>query len=440
MRRLVIRGRWATLPALLLGAATAQGQRHAADSAAARVEWGVGARAVGLVTRAAPAYDGRAFTEAYLSQPVVMGHLRFPRLGLAATGTLDFEGATLDRGELNAGIWGEGYVDRRHPHTLVHEAMLVAGERLDAVGAGAIAWSVGGGKGFVPFGSDDPMTRPLVKFPANHHLAQLLERWVALVGVRAGPLMVEAATFGGDEPVGPYRWPSLSRFGDSWAARATLEPRAGVELSASVADVESPEHRLGGGLDQRKWHAGVRVARGSDGTRYYLLAEAARTDDRDGARPAYRFDSRLVEGAVERGAWQLAGRFERSDRPEEERLLDPFRSPRPAGGNTIVGVTRWDIATLGLSRAVGGGPLALRPFAEAAYLRPSARVAGALFDPAAFYGARDQWSISAGLRVAWGTAHARMGRYGVAADGAAPARGGHDHASRPAAAAPPIRY
>ena len=36
--------------------------------------------------------------------------------------TLDFEGLTLDRGQLTPGAYGEGYADRRHPHTYLHEA------------------------------------------------------------------------------------------------------------------------------------------------------------------------------------------------------------------------------------------------------------------------------------------------------------------------------
>ena len=71
-----------------------------------------------------PALLGRDATEGYLTQPNVLGVLR--RGPLTLTGTLNFEGYTLRRGELNAGIYGEGYVDRRHPHTLVHEVMLVA--------------------------------------------------------------------------------------------------------------------------------------------------------------------------------------------------------------------------------------------------------------------------------------------------------------------------
>jgi hypothetical protein len=38
-----------------------------------------------------------------------------------------------------------------------------------------------------------------------------------------------------------------------------------------------------------------------------------------------------------------------------------------------------------------------------------------VFDPAAFYGARSVWAVTAGVRLGAGMPHARMGRYGVAA-------------------------
>ncbi len=96
---------------------------------------------------------------------------------LRGVATLNLEGLTLTRGELSTGAYGEGFVDRRHPHTYAHELM-----------AGAIAQyfgvqgSVFAGRGFVPFGSDDPMARPFEKYPVNHHLSQVLERLVAVGG------------------------------------------------------------------------------------------------------------------------------------------------------------------------------------------------------------------------------------------------------------------
>ena len=56
-----------------------------------------------------------------------------------------------------------------------------------------------------------------------------------------------------------------------------------------------------------------------------------------------------------------------------------------------------------------------RPFIELAYLRPTQAVRPSLFVPDEFYGAARLWSVSAGVRLGIGAAHARMGRYGAAA-------------------------
>src|SRR3982751_5961789 len=161
----------------------------------------VGAQAIGVVTRVSPAFNGRDFTEGYLTQPALMAHARFLDGRLAMRVTLDFEGLTLQRGELTPGAYGEGYVDRRHPHTYTHEVMATLATGDDP--ARRFAASLSAGKGFAPFGTDDPMMRPFVKFPANHHLSQILERVVAIGAVRAGPLSLEAGAFHGQRPVGP---------------------------------------------------------------------------------------------------------------------------------------------------------------------------------------------------------------------------------------------
>jgi hypothetical protein len=207
-----------------------------------------------LAVRAAHAPEGRARAEGYLAQPVVMGTRAAARRPLRVTGTLNLEALTLRRGQLTPGIYGEGFVDRRHPHTFVHEAML-SGEARPF--GGPVRASLAAGKGFVPFGTDDPMLRPFAFFPVNHHLAQLLERYVAVAGLRAPGLLVEGARFGGDEPAGPWDWPRASRFGEAWSARATAFPlelaRGGpaalgtLELSASLATCRRPRTRPGRG-------------------------------------------------------------------------------------------------------------------------------------------------------------------------------------------------
>ena len=110
------------------------------------------------------------------------------RLRLLAT--LNLEGLTIPNGELALGDWGEGFMDRRHPHTYVHEVMLSYVHPF-----GSFSASLSAGKGFAPFGTDDPMSRPPVRYPVNHHLAQILERAVAILGARAGPVLLEGARF-----------------------------------------------------------------------------------------------------------------------------------------------------------------------------------------------------------------------------------------------------
>ena len=124
-----------------------------------------------IYTHVDPIPGGGTLGEMRLVQPIVMldatafGH----RLMLHASA--DFEGWTVPNGELAPGVWGEGYVDRRHPHTYVHELML---------SFRAPHTTISAGKGFVPFGTDDPMSRPVERFPVNHHLSQVLERALAM--------------------------------------------------------------------------------------------------------------------------------------------------------------------------------------------------------------------------------------------------------------------
>jgi hypothetical protein len=405
----------------------------------------VGAQAVVLSTQAAPTAAKRTITEGYVAQPVIMAHAAAWRDRLTFIGTLNLEGLTLRRGELNTGIYGEGYIDRRHPHTFVHEAV-VSIQSAPAMRARARV-SLSAGRGFAPFGTDDPMMRPFAAYPVNHHLAQILERLVVIGAVRAPGLLLEGATFNGDEPTGPWAWPRASRFGDSWSARATAIPfeltrrrlPGAAELSASIAHVASPENPFGGMLDQRKYSLAARWTRGAplgaagvgdrrDGD--YAFAEWARTDARHATGPvrsnAFRYSSALAELGSRRRGVEIALRAERSSRPEEERLLNIFRSPRPESDNSILGVTEWRIltGTLGTQLALGRGAAALRlaPFVEASRLVPHEVIRPSVFQPPAFYGASTLWQYSAGVRLALGASHSRMGRYGVAAD--------HAHDSR----------
>ncbi len=304
-------------PAVLPGVARAQ-HDHVAETRAPRPKWG--AQAVGLLSRVSPAHAGRDLTEAYITQPVLMAQGALAGEALTWRGVANLEGLTLRRGELNAGVWGEGYVDRRHPHTYLHEALVAAQTTRHGLAASLTA-----GRGFAPFGTDDPMVRPFVKYPANHHLSQILERWIAIAALRAGPLALEAGTFNGDEPSGPTRLGRIERFGDSWASRATLQPYQSLELQASMASVTSPEVPLGDGLDHHKLSASARMAQRARGVSWYVLAEYARTDFRHRGTAAFSFSSYLGEISAQRAAWGVAARCEVTTRPEEERLLDPFR-------------------------------------------------------------------------------------------------------------------
>lgn len=382
----------------------------ARDSATAQTA-SVMAQAIPVFTRADPTATRTTLDEGYVSQPVVMATGAWSWLqGIA---TINLEGLTLKRGELSTGAYGEGFVDRRHPHTYAHE--LMAGGITQYFGAQA---SVYAGRGFVPFGSDDPMVRPFEKYPVNHHLAQVLEREVAVAAVRYGPAILEAGTFNGDEPISPSGSPQFDRFGDSFAARATLLPIAGLELSASGAAVKSPEVAAGSGVDQRKTSVVGRFSRYTSTDWRYALAEWARTDERAGGRLTTRLSTWLGEAAVCHNGFIAAARLEQTDRPEEEQLADPFRTPRPPIDLSNLGVSRWTTLTVSLSPpAVSRWFLSGRPFVEVARIGAAPGNPAGVFNAEQRYGTDRMWMLSAGIRLRAGQSHGRMGRYGAAAVG-----------------------
>ena len=377
------------------------------------------AQGIPLWTGADPVPGSGTLDEIRLVQPVGMlqagwgAHLRL-------LGTLDLEGLTMPEGELTMGAWGEGFVDRRHPHTYVHE-LLATGDDLLGRSDGTARLSLTVGKGFAPFGTDDPMTRPALRYPVNHHQAQILERALAIAAFRRGRLTAEAGLFNGDEPEAPGQWPRIGRFGDSWSARLTGAPAVGLELQGSFARVHSPEHRPGAGTDQDKWSLSARWDRRIGGHPVYGLTEWARTSEAGGF---FVFHSLLAEGAWTGGRHRLHYRFERTERPEEERISD-FRSRRPHLENSILGTTRWTIHTVGYTlQGVQVGGVRLEPLGEVS-TGSIARVGGGLFDVATLYGDTRFWSWSVGVRLGAGSGMHRMGRYGAAADIAE--MGGHRH-------------
>lgn len=385
---------------------TVAGLGLARDSVAQSVA--VAAQAIPVVTRADPTATASSLTEGYVTQPIVMAHAAWGVF--RGIGMFNFEGLTLDRGELSTGGYGEGYVDRRHPHAYVHE--LLAGADGTRFGVRASAFV---GRGFAPFGSDDPMVRPFEKYPINHHLAQILERVVAVGAVQRGPVIVEAGTFNGDEPLGPGTSPNFHRFGDSWSSRLTLLPLAGVELSGSVARVHSPEERTGAGLDQHKSSVVGRWAQQTATSSGYALVEWARTNELDRGEQITSLSSALAEGAYCRAGVIVAARAERTDRPEEERLNNPFRTPRPSVDLSNLGVSRWTTFTLSVSSpAARAGVLSARPFVEIERIHAAPGNPPGIFNPEFRYGSSWMWMVSGGVRLVAGMPHFRMGRYGAA--------------------------
>lgn len=379
----------------------------ARDSAAANAH--VMAQLVPLITRASPSAGGTTHTQAALTQVLLMARAGFWRGRAVVDATLNGEGITMADGELNTGAYGEGFVDRRHPHTYIHEVMLSGFGT-----AGPLAYSASVGRGFAAFGTDDPMMRPLVKYPINHHLSQILERATLTGALRLGQAIVEGSTFGGDEPTHPSALPNARRFGDSWSTRVTFLPVERAEFQASYARVASPEERDGHGLDQRKHSISARFADVS-GTRY-ALAEWSRTVERDHDRnlSAFGFESALAEGSVRGRLGTAALRLEQTDRPEEDRLANPFRTPSPHTDLSINGITRWRMITAQLAApGVTRGVLHGFPFVEIAHLSGKSRDSRSFFTPERLYGTSRFWMVTAGIRLRAGDAHERMGRYGV---------------------------
>lgn len=389
-----------------------------ASHAAAQSGFGITPMAQGIfvVDRSDPVPGGGALTEARLVQPVLMAMAHGFGDKLALTLTLDFESATIKDGELTPGAWGEGFVDRRHPHTTFHELVLAVNDvlgRLD--GAGRLAFVIG--KGFVPFGSDDPMSRPFERYPVNHHLSQILERAVAMAQYDIGAVTVEGSLFNGDEPTSPSDWPLIRtdqqtwRFGDSWSGRATVRPLAGLEMQGSIAHVHSPENRAGGGPDADKVSLSARWDRVKAAGETYALLEYARTSELDGT---FVYHTVLGEGMLRRRRWQLSYRLESTERPEEIRLVDPFRTQRPSPDNSILGISRWTLNTLHVAYDVVTRPhrLEVQPFIEGT-LGHVARVGAGLFDPVSLYGTDQVRALNVGILIGWGMRGHRMGRYGA---------------------------
>lgn len=355
---------------------------------------------VAVFSHMTPGALGRDISEAYITQPMIAARTLFAGGRLELRGIVNLEGATLSRGEANPGVYGEGYIDRRHPHTWLHEAMI--GTRLSS---GAATWALFAGKGFVPFGTEDPMWRPFVKYPVNHHHAQILERALLSGSVQYRAVTVEGTLFNGDEPESPTDMPNADRLFDSRSLRLTIAPTSALALSASMAKVESPEFASGDGLDQRKRSAALRFSR-DDGRLRYALLEYAGTREYSGSRQAFAFSSILGEAQWAVGRVLVAARAERTERPEEERTESPYRTVRPLLDFNILGRTRWTNLTIQIAGPQRGtNSLWCRPFAEVGYHVPRAIARPTSLDPVDLFGKGQVWMLSVGIRgragMAW---------------------------------------
>ncbi len=372
----------------------------------AQIAWG--AQATPVVTHADPIPGGGTLTELRVVAPTLFGEASLAHGFLTIHAMLDGEGWTMPEGELSIGAWGEGFIDRRHPHTWAHELM---------ASAGGMHWSISAGKGFAPFGTEDPMSRPAIIYPVNHHFSQILERAVAAGAIRWRAVTVEGGVFNGDEPEKWNEWPNWDRFGDSWSGRISLRATRALELGASWADVKSPEHRQGAGLRHRMLNLSARFDRQVRIGELYALAEWDHVDEGG----FFDYYSGLAEGQLTRGRGRFYLRLERTDRPEELRFSgDDFRGIRPHSENSNNGITRWNVITAGAAGRFGVGRLPVRfeAIAEGAFMHVTS-ITG-IFDPAVFYGRNDLSSLSVGLRIAAGDSMHRMGRYGAAMEGTMP--------------------
>ena len=349
-------------------------------------------------------------TEWYLTQPALMANLESPSRRLVLRTTLNLEGVTLGSGELTYGGWGEGFIDKRHPHTLLHEAMLSWNIRQTAGGG----LSLSAGKGFAPYGTDDPMSRPGLKFPTNHHLSQVLERWTVNGIWQLAGWSLEAGVFGGTEPEGPYDFANIRSFPDSWSGRMARRWTAGVgsatEWEASVSHARVIESHHGREETTRLLNAALRHSGPAGPGMLYGLAEASRSDleDADG------YTSLLAEMRYDANRHQPYLRLESATRPEYARM-------GPAGSDDFfrydhdghaTGATRWLIATAAYARQLGSEPASLRPFLEVQYHRVRAERGDVPRD--AFPGMDSSfWVLSVGARLFLGGGPMRMGSYGV---------------------------
>ena len=269
-------------------------------------------------------------------QPTIMAHAGAlsNRLRLAGA-RLNLEGLTIPDGELTPGAWGEGFIDRRHPHTYVHELMLTRTERICRPDWRDPGSSLAAGRGSPRSAPTIRWSRPPLRYPVNHHLAQILERAVVIGGCpgRAGRCS-RPALFNGDEPERPGQWPNISRLGDSWSGRAHRPAAPKLELQGSRTP--STLTRASARLRNRPAASGAYRAAGTARCRTAPGLRPGRVGPDLGGRGVLRLSTASwpkVHGP--RGLSRLHYRFERTERPEEERHPGPVPVVRPHLENSI---------------------------------------------------------------------------------------------------------
>lgn len=350
-----------------------------------------------------------AETGIYLTQPALMFNVESRGSRLVLRSTVNLEGLTQPNGELTYGGWGEGFLDKRHPHTYLHELMLSYNLRGDENGG----FSVSAGKGFAPYGTDDPMMRPVLKYPTNHHLSQILERWTLNAAWAARSWSLEAGVFGGTEPTSPSDFGNIESFGNSFSARLTHRSGTGVmgawpwEFAVSYGRVT--EEHDNAETTSNLFNAAIRHEHDHGDVHMYALLEASLSDpeEEDG------YFSVVAEGSLQRGRHKPYGRIEYAARPEYARAGAPgtdgfFRYDHDAHA---IGSTRWLIVSAGYGHTATTLPWGIRPYVEAQYNRVRADRGPVV--PEQLFGRRNFWTLSAGFRIFLGGDPMRMGAYGI---------------------------
>jgi hypothetical protein len=370
------------------------------------------AQAFPILTIGAPGSDGAnplRRTDLYLTQPALMANLESPGQTVVLRTTLNFEGLTQEDGEMTYGGWGEGFIDSRHSHTLLHELML----SVNLWGAEGSTFSLSAGKGFAPFGTSDPMARPGLKYPTNHHLSQILERWTVNATWLFGRWSLEAGLFGGQEPHGPYDFSNIESFGDSWSVRVARRfgagngPAAEWEASASFGSVTEYAHTVQ--ETTRLVNGALRHSALLRGGRLYGLVEGSVSFLEDHEE----FFSFLGEARYDRSGHQPYLRVEYARRPEYAREGPPGTDAffHYEHDEDPVGATRWLIVTAAYARELSGTPWAVRPFVEVQHHQAAGDGGG--IAAADLYGETSFWAVTLGARVFLGGGPMRMGTYGV---------------------------